>query len=964
MTAEKFPSKKTQRYQCKQCYQQSAIAATVKPHFCPVCGKPFEATEDDASNSLSESSSSLVEGHEPQPDSIQFTLGSYQVVKSIGKGGMGEVLLAYDTQCGRKIALKRIRPDLANIQPIKTRFLKEARVTSQLTHPSIIPIYSIHQEDSTYYTMPYVEGETLKQILRNSRQKEKKGEKLDPYTGSIPALLRTFLTICQAVAYAHSKAVLHRDLKPENIIVGKYGEVMILDWGLAKLEHSTLKDEDLPEEQTGKRNPLHHITKIGKVVGTISHMAPERALGKQASKETDIYSLGVILFQLLTLRIPFQRKTLKDFRQVAGKEPIPDPIEVAPYRDIPKVLSAIALKCLATDPKERYSSVDQMIRDLENYIEGRSEWFLIAELSPSQKDDWEFQENILIAEHTAITRHAEMVEWVQMMISKASFAESIRIEADVRLEEGSIGIGFLFNIPEALERKEINDGYCLWLGTGEDNPTRLLRNSIEVITAPDLALLKGRTHKIAIEKVGNTIRCFIDSILQLTYISRMPLVGTHVGLLARDAYYKTGPIKVFVGSQNITVSCLSVPDAFLANKDFQTALAEYRRIASVFPGHAEGREALLRSGICLIEQAKASPDKEAIFHAALEEFEKLHATAGAPFEYLGKALVYEAMQDVEEEAKCFELAFRRYPKHPLLHVLHEQLLFRLNESSSQNRKATYLFLLLAARYLPQSLKTQANSKLVESLKKHWEPLDFMLPLRDPAFEEQDLIVHLAFWVNKPYILQETAASSEAPMLVSNALFALAKNGAIEAPEALLDMLPEPLKLLTSPLFHELRLHHFPTVLDSPQALRLFKALAVKAIDQGQEKLFLTALDKVPSPIPDTLFEQKLWALLALGMFDEAGALFREIPLEALTKENTLLHYLYGLWLYATEGEEIARLQFAALHESRFPRTSALATLYLLGKLDAGWENQAFDYEKQELKRLLRLKDQVLDKMTS
>jgi serine/threonine protein kinase len=958
MTAEKFPSKKTQHFKCKFCHQNSSIVSTTKPHFCPVCSKPFDISPEETDHSQAEESISLVEGHEPQPETIQFTLGPYQVLKNIGQGGMGEVLLVYDTICGRKIALKRIRQDLSEIEPIKTRFLKEARVTSQLTHPSIIPIYSIHQEEATYYTMPYVEGDTLKQILKKYRQKEKSGEKLDSSESSIPALLRIFLTICQAVAYAHSKAVLHRDLKPENIIIGKYGEVMILDWGLAKLEYHPQTDEDLPEECAGKSHPFHQITKIGKVVGTISHMAPERALGADATKETDIYSLGVILFQLLTLRIPFLRKTLKEYRKVAGQEAVPDPIEVAPYRDIPKVLAAITMKCLATDPHQRYSSVDQLIRDLENYIEGRSEWFLLGELNSENKEDWEFQENILIAEHTAITRQTEMIEWVHMMISKESFAESIRIEAEVLLEKGSQGIGFLFNIPEALEREAINDGYCLWLGTGEGHPTRLLRASVEVLPAPDLRLQENRWHKISIEKAGNSIRCFIDGILQITYISHMPLVGTHIGLLARDTHHRTSPLKVFVGSLNIMINCLSVPDAFLANKDYQNALSEYRRIANVFPGHAEGREALLRAGICLLEQARTHHDPEAILNAALKEFEKLNKTAGAPLEYLGKALVYESLKDVEDEVKCFEMAYRRYPKHPLLHVLNEQAQFRLIQSASQNRKATYLFLLLLSRYCPQSLKTPAIVKLMESLKKHWEPLEFILQSRDPESAPHELNLCLAFWVNKPYIIHEIALEAPSGALLLNALYALALLEQSEDIEPLIEKLDEPLKKFAIPLFQELKPNHFPTVIDSPESLRLFLTLGRRALREHKEELLLTQCAKLPGPVPEKILELKLWALLSLGKFQEAGELLNDVSLEAATKETSLLHYLYGIYLHAVESEEIAQAHLSLVHEVRFPRTYTLATHALLNRLDPHWHEQAFDFEKEELKSQLELFESV------
>ena len=235
---------------------------------------------NDEKNDTTEGSFSLVHGHIPKSEEVQFNIGPYQVLSSIGKGGMGEVFLAYDTLCGRRIALKRIRPDLLDFKQINYRFLKEAHITCQLTHPSIIPIYAIHKEGKeVYYTMPFVQGETLKEILKKTKAQVRKGEKLDYIGSSIPALMRIFVSISQAVAYAHSKDVLHRDLKPENIIVGPYGEVLILDWGLAKLVRQP--EENALEEPKG-HSSLSGLTLVGKIVGTVSYMAPERAQGPHA----------------------------------------------------------------------------------------------------------------------------------------------------------------------------------------------------------------------------------------------------------------------------------------------------------------------------------------------------------------------------------------------------------------------------------------------------------------------------------------------------------------------------------------------------------------------------------------------------------------------------------------------------------------------------------------------------------
>jgi serine/threonine protein kinase len=827
---------------CPACNSRFHITAGSTPNFCPFCKEPLQSSTELTERTISKSQDTytshtnnsfvtLVPGHTPEESQIQFSIGPYQVLKSIGKGGMGEVLLAYDTQCGRRIALKRIRSDLAEHPQLHNRFLKEARITSQLTHPAIIPIYIIHNEkDAVYYTMPFVEGETLRQILRNAQKKDHKGPKLESSASSIPALIRNYLSVCQAVAYAHSKNVLHRDLKPENIIVGRYGQVLILDWGLAKLTTQDNDSDEIEEETFEEKpvNPLHELTRVGKVVGTVSYMPPERALGQPATVQSDIYSLGIILYQILTLRSPFKRGTLEEFRKNMHKEVLYDPAEVAPYRDVPKVLSRIVLKCLSSIPEERYKNVDELLHDLENYIEGRSEWFQIAKLDINRKKDWEFQENVLIAEHMAITRGTEISAWVNLMISKSSFPENTKIEAKIKIGEQGNGIGFLLSVPEAAERQFLNSGYCLWLGSDLDKTTKLLRATVEVMYAPEIFIKRNEWYQIKIEKIENNIHFYINGVLQFSYISHLPLIGTHIGLLARDADYTISDFGVFIGSQSIKVNCLAVPDAFLAHKDFAMALSEYRRIGYSFPGTAEGREAMFRAGITLLEEARycSEPKKSQIFEQSLEEFGKLHGTPGAPLEYLGKALVYQTIGDNEEEIKCFELAYRRYPYHPLLPVLQEQLLYRMHESSHGNRKATFHFVLLAMRHLSMEFASKHTKKLFTSLKKHWDPLFFFEDLpyslnletsvevdkdlglephlnEDNDSESKDLIdsspttlskqklnekafclnfaTQLAFWLSLPYYLIEiieecSQLSHESEIIIGNAIFCLVELG--------------------------------------------------------------------------------------------------------------------------------------------------------------------------------------------
>ena len=278
---------------------------------------------------------------------------------------------------------------------------------------------------------------------------------------------------------------------------------------------------------------------------------------------------------------------------------------------------------------------------------------------PNNKGDWEFQENVLIAEHVAITRGTEISDWVWLMVSKQSFQQNIRIEAKIKLGDSSNGLGFLMCVPEAQLRTHINDGYSLWLGTEQNRSTKLLRSTVEVVQTPDVFLKRNEWVNLRIEKIENNIYVYINGLLQFSYISHMPIVGTHIGLLARDDDYEIKDFHVYVASQSVMVNCLSVPDAFLAQKQYDIALSEYRRIGYSFPGRAEGREAMFRAGITLLEQASDCKDKalaEILYDQSQAEFEKLHSTPGAPFEYLGKALVYQALNDYDEEIKCFELA--------------------------------------------------------------------------------------------------------------------------------------------------------------------------------------------------------------------------------------------------------------------------------------------------------------------
>ncbi len=849
---------------------------------------------------------------------MQERIGSYTLIRSLGKGGMGEVFLSHDPICLREVALKLIRPEWSADKTMRERFLKEARIAAHLSHPSIIPIYSIHQDqDGIYYTMPCIEGETLKAIIRTTKQS--KGA--HPIGSSIPTLMRIFLSVCGAIAYAHSRGILHRDLKPENIIVGTYGEVIILDWGLADFI-----GEDRPLNVEGGSNTL---TKPGAIPGTLSYMEPERALGEPSAPSTDIYALGVILYQLLTLHLPFQRTTLKEFRKKWMQEELPDPQESAPERDISPQLADIVRKCLSPRKEERYKSVSELIEALESYIEGIPDWFETTTLHLDQKSDWGIQENIALAKHMAITRQHPLLEWVSLMISKRSFPGNIKLETEVELGEEGQGLGLLISQPANAARHPLEEGYLLWLGPPSTG-SRLFRSGVEVMHSPESVLNRGQRTQLTLEKIGPHLRLFINGTCTLNFLSHTPLTGSHVGMLLRDGDVAVSPLKVYLGSQQAMINCLAIPDAFASRKLYPDALLEYRKVAHSFPGRAEGREALFRAGLMLLEEARPKSGKERaqLLSAALDEFEKLHSTPGAPLEYLGKSLVYLASDEIDEEVKCLELALRKFPLHPLKPILVEQIASRLHKSAQSDRKAAFQFALLTLRHLPELLKNSDHEELISSLRSYLEPLGFLQPSSEPY---TDMAIQLAFWLGKPLVLIEMIEKGLTPVDARNALFALLQMGERELVENLLTRYAE----------NGWREELYAVLGDRPTTLPSLVHLFAIYLRQGKNPLPLfTGSAEAPA--------LHAWAHLLHGELEEAGKILAAAPEELKKNEANPLFFVQTCALIARGKKAEAETLLLNITESTYPPIWSLLAHYLGGHITLKgiwWTRRAFVWEK-------------------
>lgn len=284
----------------------------------------------------------------------------YAFVGIVGEGAMGRIHLAEERQLLRRVAYKKMAEDVAHQAALASKFTLEARITAQLDHPNIVPVYSL--ESTTAYSMKLIQGRTLEDLLAEWRTVDRKRK-----TAAMPLLgrLDLFVEVCDAIWYAHSRGVLHRDLKPENIMVGAYGEVYVMDWGIARVFRTDVPEPvrlgDAPDSDEGDL-----------IIGTPGYMSPEQAEGRNAELDarSDQYALGLVLFELLTLK-----------RAVTGKAPLKivmrhqdgdlDPLVHVAGEPIPRELVAIVRKSTAKDPAARYASVHDLAEDVRRFQRGQ-----------------------------------------------------------------------------------------------------------------------------------------------------------------------------------------------------------------------------------------------------------------------------------------------------------------------------------------------------------------------------------------------------------------------------------------------------------------------------------------------------------------------------------------------------------------------------------------------------------------
>ena len=282
----------------------------------------------------------------------------YEIIKTIGEGGMANVYLANDTILDRKVAIKVLRGDLSNDEKFIRRFQREALSVSNLSHPNIVEVYDVGEEDGQYYiVMEYIEGKTLKQLL-------KKRETL-----TLPEVIDIMLQLTDGLAHAHESYIIHRDIKPQNIMILDNGLVKITDFGIAMALNAT------------------QLTQTNSVMGSVHYLPPEQANGKSATVKSDIYSLGILMYELITGSVPFKGDNAVEIALKHMKEKIPSIRKQNPT--IPQSVENIVIKATAKNPRNRYDSVKEMHDDLEVCMEKENAKKVTFEYPENDIDDSE-----------------------------------------------------------------------------------------------------------------------------------------------------------------------------------------------------------------------------------------------------------------------------------------------------------------------------------------------------------------------------------------------------------------------------------------------------------------------------------------------------------------------------------------------------------------------------------------------
>ena len=435
----------------------------------------------------------------------------YDIGNIVAVGGMGEVLDAKEAALERRVAMKTMLGPASKDE--LQRFINEARITGQLEHPNIVPVHelSVDEYDQVFYTMKLVKGATLKAVIERLANGEAAAVKQYP----LATLLTAFQKVCDAVAFAHSKKVLHRDLKPENIMLGEYGEVLVMDWGLAKILDPARAAEGAIYEETERSgvcaandsSDTGSMTMEGTILGTPKYMAPEQARGESDTLTTrsDIYSLGGILYQLLTLHPAVEGRDAEEVLARVSRADFKPPLVSSqggkrlphlPRGRVPASLDAVVMKAMSLEPAARYQSVPELQAEIQAYQNGFA--------TEAEEAGVARQIILLVKRNKALSGLAAAAVVIISVIVAVAFQQVGR-ERDEAIVERNRAAFQKQRAETALVKTERS---LLMIGDAHEAASRLVSDVLANLSTS----LKSATPDVALENARQTVREYFDDI--------------------------------------------------------------------------------------------------------------------------------------------------------------------------------------------------------------------------------------------------------------------------------------------------------------------------------------------------------------------------------------------------------------------------------------------------------------------
>ncbi len=599
----------------------------------------------------------------------------YEFQKTVGRGGMKAVFKVHDRDTVRNLAMAVIGDSERASDNDLARFIKEARITANLEHPNIVPIHDIgvDSDGAPYFTMKLIEGDTLADILNRVR----KGNEFYKNKYNLSQLLQIFQKVCNAINFAHSKGVVHLDLKPGNIEVGGFGDVLVLDWGLAKyVDGAESYDHVYSDDGYGDESSSEHQlakTIDGIIKGTPGYMAPEQAAGLNDQKDhlTDIYSLGAILYNIITFEKPIVGKDVYEIIEKTIDGELEKPSKRKPEMNIPKPLEAITMKAMSVDREDRYQNVSEVLADIDAFISGfatvaenagivrllllwrkrnkalsvfatiaivvtfsfvgmwvtnqlkhYAAWGQARDISPGKgaesHDEWLIQSGNWVQEDGEFIAAKGAGDSFKVFYNKPVYG-NIAVEFDAIIEDernleksGDLSVVFSGGVNS-------RDGYYLQVG-GFGNSSAVIQRDGEVVASKKFSLEAGETYHIRAEKDGGSLRLYCDGDLLVSWSDIFYREGGHFGLYTFGEGKRFWNIKLYSKGVSELVSPLDVGDGlyrescarngYSKTEFLKLARDAYSRVYDSHHDKETGQKALLKRSYVDLELGNIASAKE------------------------------------------------------------------------------------------------------------------------------------------------------------------------------------------------------------------------------------------------------------------------------------------------------------------------------------------------------------------